>query len=274
MWRGQGEKGYFHGAPEDWNCVAAALRSETLSALVAPSTPAIPGPTAEQSRLATQLNEMLTADDWRDIAAQHLAIAKEVGDRAWEGRAYANLGIAHQSMRDFSQAIENHTQHLAIAREVGDRAGEDSAYLNLASARSSLGDFSQAIAYYKQCLAIAKEVGDRSACNNLRRAVLALVRDAGGADPGMASGILNALGNVYQALGDFSQAIAYYTQHLAIAKEVGDRAGEGSAGNNLGVALEENGDLLAAARALVQALAALQRVERLGRARRPPRVAV
>jgi hypothetical protein len=33
MWRGQGEKGYFHGAPEDWNCVAAALRSEALSAL-------------------------------------------------------------------------------------------------------------------------------------------------------------------------------------------------------------------------------------------------
>jgi hypothetical protein len=28
MWRGQGEKGYFHGAPKDWNFVAAALRSE------------------------------------------------------------------------------------------------------------------------------------------------------------------------------------------------------------------------------------------------------
>jgi hypothetical protein len=26
MWRGQGEQGYFHGAPEDWNFVAAALR--------------------------------------------------------------------------------------------------------------------------------------------------------------------------------------------------------------------------------------------------------
>jgi GTP-binding protein EngB required for normal cell division len=29
MWRGQGEKGYFHGAPEDWSCVVAALGSET-----------------------------------------------------------------------------------------------------------------------------------------------------------------------------------------------------------------------------------------------------
>ena len=27
MWRGQGENGYFHGAPKDWNLVASALRS-------------------------------------------------------------------------------------------------------------------------------------------------------------------------------------------------------------------------------------------------------
>ena len=41
MWRGQGEEGYFHGAPEDWNCVVAALGSETLCALVAPAIPAM-----------------------------------------------------------------------------------------------------------------------------------------------------------------------------------------------------------------------------------------
>jgi ERCC4-related helicase/uncharacterized membrane protein YgcG len=33
MWRGQGETGYFHSAPEDWNLVAAALGSEALSVL-------------------------------------------------------------------------------------------------------------------------------------------------------------------------------------------------------------------------------------------------
>ena len=43
---------------------------------------------------------------------------------------------------------------------------------------------------------------------------------------------------------------------------MGDRAGEGGAGSNLGLALEKNGDLPAAARALVQGLAAFQRVER------------
>jgi hypothetical protein len=43
---------------------------------------------------------------------------------------------------------------------------------------------------------------------------------------------------------------------------VGDRVGESQAGNNLGAVLEKNGNLPAAARALVHGLAAIQRVER------------
>jgi tetratricopeptide (TPR) repeat protein len=62
---------------------------------------------------------------------QGLAIAKEVGDRAAEGRAYANLGNAYQSQGDFSKAVEKHGQHLAIAKEVSDRAAEGGAYGNL-----------------------------------------------------------------------------------------------------------------------------------------------
>ena len=45
---------------------------------------------------------------------QHLAIAKEVGARAGEGRAYGNLGNAYQSQGGFSKAIEYHTQDLAV----------------------------------------------------------------------------------------------------------------------------------------------------------------
>ena len=69
-----------------------------------------------------------------------------MGDRAGEGGAYGNLGIAHESLGNFSQAIAYHTQHLAIAREVGDRAGEGKTYGNLGNAHYRMGDFSQAIA--------------------------------------------------------------------------------------------------------------------------------
>ena len=205
----------------------------------------MPGLTAEQTRLATRLDEMQTTRDWRGIVEQEgaaLALARDVRveDPSMAGAILSALGNAHQSLGNFSQAIAYHTQDLAIAREVGDRAGEGRANGNLGNAHDSMGDFSQAIAYNTQQLAIAREVGDR-------------------AGEGKAYG---NLGNAHRLMGDFAQAIAYHTQCLEIAREVGDRAGEGNAGNNLGVALEKNGNLPAAAHALVQALAAFQRVER------------
>ena len=81
---------------------------------------------------------------------QDLTMAKEVGDRAREGVAYANLGNAYQSQGDFRKAIEYHTLYLAIAKEVGDRAGEGRAYGNLGIAYQSLGDVSKAIEYHAQ----------------------------------------------------------------------------------------------------------------------------
>jgi tetratricopeptide (TPR) repeat protein len=89
---------------------------------------------------------------------QHLAIAKEVGDRLGEGMAYGNLGNAYQALGDYAKAIEYHTQDLAIAKEVGDRAGEGQVYGNLGNAYDSLGDYAKAIEYHTQDLAIAREV--------------------------------------------------------------------------------------------------------------------
>ena len=53
----------------------------------------------------------------------------------------------------------------------------------------------------------------------------------------------NNLGDAYFHLGDFQQAIECYTKSLNIAKEQGDRAGEGGSYNNLGVAYFHLGDL-------------------------------
>ena len=80
---------------------------------------------------------------------QRLSIAKELGDRAGEGRAYGNLGNAYQSLGDFKQAVKYQNQHLSIAKEVGDRAGEGRAYVNLGNAYQSLGDMQVALDYYR-----------------------------------------------------------------------------------------------------------------------------
>ena len=47
-------------------------------------------------------------------------------------------------------------------------------------------------------------------------------------------GVYSNLGNVFRGLGYLTKAITYHECHLKIAKEVGDKAGEGIAYGNLG----------------------------------------
>ncbi len=53
---------------------------------------------------------------------------------------------------------------------------------------------------------------------------------------------LGNLGNCYYRLGDFPRAIDYYQQSLAIAREIGNRRGEGNALGNLGNCYYSLGD--------------------------------
>ena len=50
------------------------------------------------------------------------------------------------------------------------------------------------------------------------------------------------LGNAFQSLGDFNKAVEYHTLALSIAKDLGDKAGEGGAYSNLGNAFDSLGD--------------------------------
>ena len=90
-----------------------------------------------------------------------MKIAIEIGDRAGEGAAYANLGNAFGSLGDFRKAIEYNEKQLKIAIEIGDRALERGAYGNVGIAYNSLGDFRKAIEYHEKHLKIAREIGDR-----------------------------------------------------------------------------------------------------------------
>jgi hypothetical protein len=52
---------------------------------------------------------------------------------------------------------------------------------------------------------------------------------------GYASIVYCTLGNAYQNLEIFSKALEQHKEHLTMAKEVGNRAGEGQAYGSLGV---------------------------------------
>ena len=145
---------------------------------------------------------------------RHLEIAKEVGDKAGEGRSYGNLGCAYDSLGQFKTAIEYHQRGLEIAKEVGDKFGEGIGYGDLGCAYDSLGQFKTAMEYHQRGLEIAKEVGNK-------------------VGEGTSYG---NLGCVYYSLGQFKTAIEYHQRSLEIAKEVGHKAGEGTSYGGLGCA--------------------------------------
>lgn len=60
-----------------------------------------------------------------------------------EARAYSNLGSSHHYRRNFGQAITFHENVLRIAKELGDRAVEARAYAGLGHAARCAGDYQQ-----------------------------------------------------------------------------------------------------------------------------------
>ena len=137
---------------------------------------------------------------------------KNFSDRAGEGVACANLGIALFHKGDLKTAIRHHKQGLKIAKEVGDRVGVGKACGNLGIAYCALGDMEQAMGYFKDDLKIAKETCDRA---------------------GEGDAYAN-LGKVCYLLEDYQLAKRHYQLCLETAKQVQNRCAEGRAYLGLG----------------------------------------
>ncbi|MFB3149015.1 MAG: tetratricopeptide repeat protein [Alphaproteobacteria bacterium] len=151
---------------------------------------------------------------------QQLVIAREIGDRRGEGNALGNLGVAYRNLGETRRAIEFHEQALKVSHDIGDRRAEGQDLGNLGNAYAELGETRRAIEFYEQQLVIVREIGDRLGEGNA----------------------LGNLGNAYAALGETRRAIEFYEQQLVIVREIGDRRGEGAALGNLGLAYADHGE--------------------------------
>ena len=56
-----------------------------------------------------------------------MKIAKEIGGKYGESSCYVNLGIAYQSLGDYTKAIEYYEKALVIKKEIKDKDGESNA---------------------------------------------------------------------------------------------------------------------------------------------------
>src|SRR5206468_2770288 len=92
------------------------------------------------------------ARDWEEVRT----LAKELGDRQWENRSLAQLGIAAYYNADLAGARQRVGTALLAAHAMGDKPGEMMTLAILASGLSFAKLYDQALTYADQSVAIAK----------------------------------------------------------------------------------------------------------------------
>ena len=221
-----------------------------------------PGPPSADPRAGSR---------WLDDA---VAACRALGDRRGEGNALGNLGIAWADLGETRKAIEFYEQLLAIAREIGDRRGEGNALGNLGIAWADLGEPRKAIEYHEQQprdrardrrparrgqrarQSGPRLDGSRRAAQGDRATTSSTSRSRARSATGAARATRWA---IWASPGRISASRArrssFYEQRLAIAREIGDRRGEGSALGNLGNAWADLGETRKAIELYEQSLA-------------------
>ncbi|KAI8491557.1 Tetratricopeptide repeat protein 28 [Branchiostoma belcheri] len=152
---------------------------------------------------------------------QHLALARQLGDRRQEARAYNGLGLAHYAMQEYEAALGWDNKDLEICQETGDKANLVITHQNIAGSYQALGKLDQARSHYQSAMTIAMETGNKQ----------------GQMD------IYLSLGDLHRKqLHEPRESHKYYTDMLALAKDLGRKDKERLAYNRLGLACEDMKD--------------------------------
>jgi tetratricopeptide (TPR) repeat protein len=145
------------------------------------------------------------------------------------------LGTSDWDPGAAEMAMKHHQEALAAARELGDRKAEGEYLGCLGNDLLAQGKVDQARQYYEEALAIARETGDReneaTCTGGIGNALFAPVKDLPAQPLGM--GDLPQLLRVYRTV---RRAMPLFVRAADIAREAGDRKGEGIWVGNLGSA--------------------------------------
>jgi DNA-binding SARP family transcriptional activator len=199
----------------DPDAARAWLETELPCLIAVAAHTAVHGWPAHTVRLSTTLFRYLWGNHLLDALTLHghaLEAARLAGDRAGEGQALTNLGLAQWQLGRPGPAVDLCEQALALFRRTGDLAGQARAVNNLAMIEERLGRYGPAFDHLEHALSLYREVGD---------------------DWGEA-GALSNLGTVEAALGRNGAAVDHLEQALARCRELGHRSGEAAALGNLG----------------------------------------
>ncbi|XP_078692922.1 uncharacterized protein LOC144922755 isoform X2 [Branchiostoma floridae x Branchiostoma belcheri] len=144
-----------------------------------------------------------------------LALARDMGRKDRERLAYNKLGLACGDMQDYEAALEWDKKYLKMCQESGDKVGQTTAHENVAGSYKALGKLHLARSHYQSAMTIAKETGNKTEQMD----------------------IYFELGDLHrEQLHEPQESHKYYTEMLALARDLGRKDREGAAYNGLGVA--------------------------------------
>ncbi|KAI8518064.1 hypothetical protein Bbelb_040810 [Branchiostoma belcheri] len=148
-----------------------------------------------------------------------LECSQALSEDTKQAKAYSRLGITYDILGLQAEAFTNHEKALAIYRvDAGNETDVCIAYKNLASSLVLSGQVSDAKTSYESALAVAMETGNRTEQMD----------------------IYYMLGDLHKELLEEPEvAHKYYTEVLALARDLGRKDGEGAAYNRLGRACSD-----------------------------------
>lgn len=153
------------------------------------------------------------------VLQNHLQAARGHGDTRAEADDLKAIGLLNYTNGRFDDALDAFWNALPLYRGLANQQSEAEVLMEMGSAFSALGMQEKALEHYKQALPIWNR--------------LDLAREAA---------TLGKIGEIFRALNDPQEALDFSRAALPIFVQLGDRAGQAAALNNIGLAWFASGN--------------------------------
>jgi tetratricopeptide (TPR) repeat protein len=147
---------------------------------------------------------MILAGDARkavtDPLVRALALMTQLDNGQGQGDVLNAMGVAHQRLGEYPQALARYAEAAAIRKKVGDKRGAAVSLMNRASVHLAMGRFAEAEPDLLGAREVYLKIGDRK---------------------GLAD-VWNDFGSLYEGRGEYREAQKAYQEALRLRRELGD----------------------------------------------------
>ncbi|NQE33453.1 CHAT domain-containing protein [Microcoleus asticus] len=165
-------------------------------------------------------------------------------NREKEAYTLHQMGFITNRLGDRQQALNYYKQALSWNRTLADRPKQAVILNNIGAVYYALGEKQQAIDYYNQVLSLIREMGDRpeASINLSNISNIPANSDTSLGDRTGEATTLNNIGLAYNDLGEKQKAKEYFNQALPLFRAMGDRAKEATTLTNIGLVYSDLGE--------------------------------